>query len=86
MRLVESQKKSCTREVFTYTGRFLNGDWSSYGINDTLINVFDTPGNVKFTIIKIKVKIVSNRDAQSKPQKQFFKPCLNEFNIEIRIF
>ena len=47
MRLVESQKKSCTREVFTYTGRFLNGDWSSYGINDTLINVFDTPGNVK---------------------------------------
>lgn len=36
--------ESCTRKISSVTGKIFNGKLKNYGIDDTLIRVFDTPG------------------------------------------
>ena len=43
---VGMKSRSCTREISTATGKIFDGKLRNYGIDNTLMKVFDTPGEV----------------------------------------
>ena len=43
---VGMKSRSCTREISTATGKIFDGKLKNYGIDDTLVKLFDTPGEV----------------------------------------
>ena len=43
---VGMKSRSCTREITTATGKIFDGKLRNYGIDSTLVKVFDTPGEV----------------------------------------